>query len=291
MSNVWIVGFGRVGHLVYAIEQQLSSIVMVFTKTSKERIVSIGDKETYIKTYQTFFTSTVDRIWICTPEYTYFSILKELADLNVKANLAIHTSGWHSPKILEPIVIEKGDWLSFHPMVSIQPKATHLKNAYVSLCGTDGGIEFGKMAAKFICAHSFIVSEADKKTLHLLCQFAANVPYALFAAALELGQETKISHEILFPAIKQMMNQVFDSITTDTIHPLITGPIARGDLEFVQMSLEFLQTRPHLLKFYIGYVQYLTTYLLHKGVPYDKLQQLQKIQQTLEGMNVSAIMD
>lgn len=290
MSNVWIVGFGRVGHLIYSLEKQLHSTIQVFTKSGGNRIFQ-SDQPYTIPTRTIFLLENVDRIWICVSDDAIEEIIQQMKKIGIQTHLAIHTSGWHSPKLLESIVAPNQHYLSFHPMTSIGHSATQLNHALVSLCGTGGGLEFGLNAAKILQCQSIVIDETEKKPLHLLCQFASNVPYALLAAALELGKQTSVPTETLLYSIKQMLTDAVNNVLDDSVHKFATGPIARGDEKFIDESIEFLRKHPKLLQFYLGYVQYLTSYFIQQGDPIEKLQQWKKIQQKLEESDVSSIMD
>lgn len=289
MNNVWIIGFGRLGHLVYAYEQTTKSNLTLITKTGGER--SFQDTYTKIVTQRDYPEHPPNRIWVCVPESEFHQVVDLLRKQSIQANMVIQTSGWLSPTLLLPICSANGDYLSFHPMKSIRPKSVSLEGSLISLCGTEQGIQFGKEVATALKANSVVVSAEEKKSLHLLSQFASNVPYAVVAATEEMASNTQLTKEQLHQAVRSMIIDAVDAAFQHQTYQAVTGFVARGDWTSIDESIQFLSDNPHLVQFYRGYVQYLTHYLLSKGASIEKMQQWQTILNKLEVKNVSSPLD
>ncbi|MDK9699370.1 MAG: DUF2520 domain-containing protein [bacterium] len=256
-KTVWIVGVGRLGKLVAAAELQDGNTVRLFdvipeTIRIQRRVVCV---EPDIE------AGAPDRTWFTVPDDEIAEVAAQWATAGCAPKMAIHTSGWHLPDILKPLGGLNTEYLSLHPMKSIQPNnRDQWRDTVVSLCGSPKAVAWAKGFLKRRHAKPMEVAPEMKRTLHLLSQLVANIPYVLVESAYQLASRASLPADFLQEAILTMMRGSTDIAVTEGVLAA-TGPIARGDAQVVHQSIQELQAYPQLQSFYREYAKLLLSQL------------------------------
>lgn len=253
-EEVWIVGAGRVGKLIAAGERADGCEVTLFD--TEPGTCRLGNFRFNITTGPQ--SGSPDRLWFCVPDDLLEKLVNEWRSAGVQPKLTLHTSGWHSTELLAPISGAIGDRVSLHPMRSVLGKRDdELAGALISVAGTNRGSVWAKGFCERRKAYAITIETSEKPSLHLICQFAANFPFAIMAAIESLSESTQISRGRLVQAVEEMIIRSTHNAVVNSAAAAATGPVARGDAKTVAASLKALEGNPALHKFYQSYVEVL----------------------------------
>ena len=280
----WIVGVGRVGKHIAAAEEANGIAVRLFD--ARRRSVTIDGKKKSIDRGP--MPGSPQRMWFCMPDEEIEYAINEWAAAGAKPIVAVHVSGWNSPDLLIPVSAER---LSFHPMRSLPgKKPDELIGASVSLCGTPNAVDWGKWFVKSISGKAVVVKDTEKAWLHLICQLAANVPFATLAAIERVSKQVSVPKRFLQNAVQEMMAGTIANGLTYGVSGAATGPVARGNIHAVKATMTKLETDPLVQAYYRAYSRLLAEVLIETGER-ELRGKWRQIVQTEGDIHVSPIVD
>jgi len=193
--------------------------------------------------------------FICVPDdhisLAAVALLENLKDLS--GTDFIHTSGTKSSSVLLNLKSSKNRICAFHPMQTFTADDTHeiFKSILISIEGDpDLSNELFDIAEQ-LGSKPLIVSEVDKKVLHI-----AGVILANFISALVIEASNVISfiddspEEFIRETYGPLMMKTLDNILHVGLVKGLTGPAARGDLETISEHKLFLQNNGYSTEVY-----------------------------------------
>lgn len=94
------------------------------------------------------------------------------------------------------------------------------------------------------------IASADKPGYHVMAVMASNYLVTLMDAALALGEQVGMEHEVAWRALTPLVQATLDNIDELGTAGALTGPVERGDEQTVRRHLEWLADDPALGRLY-----------------------------------------
>ncbi len=257
--SIGIVGAGRLGRaLLYGLKKAGHSISFIATHQD----TSVADLR--VDFSETQFTSTfrqlppADVIFLTVPDDAIGDIASDLAENapNLRQTIVAHTSGAKSSELLVGLRERGARVASFHPAQSF----AGLPDDFQKFPGTTIAIEGDSAAVAVLVAiaHSLggtplEIPTAAKPLYHLACVMASNYSTSLMDSALDVLEKIGIPRpkgKVILLPLFQTTARNLEAADPETI---LTGPIARGDVQTVEAHLENLvKKNPARLATYIA---------------------------------------
>lgn len=255
-KEVTIIGTGALGTaLARELVEQEIPIKNIFNRTV-EKAETLA-KDLAIEQFGTFPGSEDimgDLIFITVPDDLISNVSEQLArQSGIKGDATVvHCSGNHASTILEA-VREKGCSVgAFHPMQTFtaQSKPGIFKNIYVTVEGDPHAVEVLGNLAEQIGAGVLKVEPGDKPFLHAGAVFASNYLVALLDAAAETGSSGTLTREEVLRAYLPLVRTTIENCEEGDLSKILSGPVARGDVNTVNKHLQLLKHKPGLFSLY-----------------------------------------
>ena len=159
--------------------------------------------------------------------------------------LIVHTSGTVS---LTELMALTGNAGVFYPLQTFSKiKEVDFLKVPVCIEGADEIITNALMAlAQTISNKVYIISSAQRKTLHLAAVFACNFPNYLYTVAQQLLQQQNLDFDLLRPLIMETAQKVQERLPGQ----VQTGPAIRSDETTMAAQLQMLESEPALKNIY-----------------------------------------
>ena len=254
--EVTIIGTGALGSaLARELVEQKITVKSIYNRT-------VGKAETLaqdlaIEQFGTFPGSADvlgDLIFITVPDDLISNVSEQLArqsGINGDATV-VHCSGNHASAILDA-VHERGCSVgAFHPMqtFTVHSKPGIFKNIYVTVEGDPHAVEVLGDLAEQIGSRVLKVEPGDKPLLHAGAVFASNYLVALLDAAAETGGSGTLTREEVLRAYLPLVRTTIENCEEGELSKILSGPVARGDVNTVNKHLQLLKHKPGLFSLY-----------------------------------------
>lgn len=201
---------------------------------------------------------SVRLVLICVPDTAIASVAEALADLNHpwSDTIVAHTSGAKRAATLAPLDEQGAPTLSFHPLQTFTeetgPEA--FEGIVVGLEGDDRAVVAGETLAQTLGARPVRLAPEEKALYHAAAALASNGLVALMAVVEEVFSASENDFTpsgSALDAVGPLVSQTLKNIHQKTPEGALSGPVARGDEETMQIHINVLQTeRPHLVPIY-----------------------------------------
>jgi len=257
--SIGVIGPGRLGKaFLYALNQVGQTISLIVGR-NQDSLKSL-QKELPDSYLATDFRDwpPVDILLVTVPDDSIEQVADQLANssLNLRSVIVAHTSGAKSSEVLAPLR-EKGALVaSIHPAQSFAgtpDDARKFQNATFAIEGdSQAAIMLADLAAS-LGGIPFKIPTQAKPLYHLACVMVSNYSTALMDSGLAILEQIGIAR----PRGKTILLPLFQTAAKnlDSANPedILTGPIARGDVETVKEHLENLKNKnPQRLPMYIS---------------------------------------
>jgi len=169
--------------------------------------------------------------------------------------IALHTSGYHEPEILQALIEEGCQVAALHPLVSLaklsvrarregRSPSLSLEGATCTVAGDPAAVAFGRRILELFDGHELrLAGDVSRAVYHAAAALLANGTVALFDAAHELLAEETGRPEVTRAALAGLLTSVVDNLLEGPPGAALTGPVARGDIAVVRGHLAALKTR------------------------------------------------
>lgn len=169
--------------------------------------------------------------------------------------VALHTSGYHEPEILEALVEAGCQVGALHPLVSLskptgrgrregRTPAKALEGATCTVAGDPAAVAFGRRLLELFDGRELRLSgDVSRAVYHAAAALLANGTVALFDAARELLAQETGRPEVARSALAGLLTSVVDNLLEGPPGAALTGPVARGDIAVVRGHLAALKSR------------------------------------------------
>ena len=208
---------------------------------------------------------------------TGYAPAAQVPQLPLAGKVFLHCSGSMGLEVLAPLQREGAHVGSLHPLQSFAGGATQLAGVYMAVDGDEAACAAAQQIATTVGGHPFQVPAAERAAYHAAACICSNYAVAVEALAQRLmscwlGNE-EAAWQALLPLFKGTAANLQSTTSPRTV---LTGPIARGDVNTVEKHLAVLP--PDLVDVYCSLGLATTKLALANGtidkVAADKLQQL-----------------
>lgn len=243
--RIGFVGAGKVGTgLAFLLSQKGIDISGFISRNSSSATFSASFTNSNVFTSYEELLKNSDVVIISTNDSSIPEVVKNLSnfkDLLLKEKTFIHLSGALSLDTLSPLKSEKTFIMVMHPVQtcsSIEAAIELLPKSYFTLEGDEKALEIGKKIVNKISGKYVIVRNINKPLYHAACVVASNYLIALTKFSLQLLKESGFPLEEHPEVLLPLMEGTLKNIKEKGINEALTGPIARGDTNTVNLHLE-----------------------------------------------------
>ena len=195
----------------------------------------------------------------------------------LKGKIFLHCSGSMGLEALAPLQPEGAHVGSLHPLQSFAGGTTELAGVYMAMDGDEAACAAAQQIATTVGGHPFQVPAAERAAYHAAACICSNYAVAVEALAQGLMSRWLGNEEAAWQALLPLFKGTAANLqSTTSPRTVLTGPIARGDVNTVEKHLAVLP--PDLVEVYCSLGLATTKLALANGtidkVAADKLQQL-----------------
>ena len=201
----------------------------------------------------------------------------QVPQLPLAGKVFLHCSGSMGLEALAPLQREGAHVGSLHPLQSFAGGATELAGVYMAMDGDEAACAAAQQIATTVGGHPFQVPAAERAAYHAAACICSNYAVAVEALAQGLMSRWLGNEEAAWQALLPLFKGTAANLqSTTSPRTVLTGPIARGDVNTVEKHLAVLP--PDLVDVYCSLGLATTKLALANGtidkVAADKLQQL-----------------
>lgn len=192
----------------------------------------------------------------CVPDTKVTSLAEELAQ-HVHPwyeTVVLHTSGVLSSEVLAPLTAKGATPLSFHPMQTFPPETSPdaFSGIYIGIEGAREAVDLGVQLAGDLGAEHVILTPETKTRYHLAASMASNFFVGLMGIVAEVLSDIGLDRPEGAALIRPLVASTWQNLAQGLPEDVLTGPIARGDVQTVRAHTAALQVHlPHLLLTYV----------------------------------------
>ena len=201
----------------------------------------------------------------------------QVPQLPLAGKVFLHCSGPMGLGVRARLQREGAHVGSLDPLQSFAGGATELAGVYMAMDGDEAACAAAQQIATTVGGHPFQVPAADRAAYHAAAFICSNYAVAVYALAQGLISRLLGNEEAAWQALLPLFKGTAANLqSTTSPRTVLTGPIARGDVNTVEKHLAVLP--PDLVDVYCSLGLATTKLALANGtidkVAADKLQQL-----------------
>ena len=235
MISICLIGAGNVGSFFYnAIEKAENYFVKQWYNRSINKISSYKDFTNITDSLNEL--EAADLYIICVNDD---SIAEVSSALPFENKLVAHTSGAVNIKDLD----RKNERGVFYPLQSFT-KGRKLENENIPLCIEvleKKNSQLLKDLAEALGCPNYMISTAQRQTLHASAVFVNNFTNHLYTLANEISSDNNIEFDILKPLIRETANK----LEAFSPYKSQTGPALRNDKKTIEKHLKLIEKKSH----------------------------------------------
>ena len=292
VMRIGIIGGGKVGCcLAGYLKQQLQGI----TASSEAHSLQLAERFGLKPCTNVELVQRADVLLLTVPDRLIGAVAASLASASVSEHATgsapaaqvpqlplagkvfLHCSGSMGLEELAPLAAAGVHVGSLHPLQSFAGGATQLAGVYMAVDGDEAACEAATAIATALGGHPFQVPAAERAAYHAAACICSNYAVAVEALAQGLMSRWLGNEEAAWQALLPLFKGTAANLqSTTSPRTVLTGPIARGDVNTVEKHLAVLP--PDLVDVYCSLGLATTKLALANGtidkVAADKLQQL-----------------
>ena len=168
--------------------------------------------------------------------------------------VVLHASGSSDPAALGRLRAAGHPCGTFHPLVSLAEPARaaeQLRRSWIGIDGDERARAAATALAGRIGARVLVIPDGQKGRYHAAAVFAANFPTVLAAISIRLLRQAGIPEGDGWAALRGLMSATVANLQEGDPAGVLTGPVARGDVDTVMRHLGALADDPFALDAYI----------------------------------------
>ena len=276
--KVGIIGGGKVGSCLAGYFQETGQLVAI-TAATAEHCAILAKQFSVPACDNNELVEQADIILLTVPDRKIADLAQKLSTSSVAMSnkVFLHCSGSLG---LEPLTCLKkcGAYVgSLHPLQSFAGGNVELKGVYMAVDGDDEALTAAKNLAMVLGGHSFYVPAEERTAYHAAACICSNYAVVVEAMAQGLMRRWTGSEEDAWQALVPLFKGTAANLLgTNNPGTVLTGPIARGDVETVAKHLEVLPDE--LIEVYCSLGLAATQLALTNGtIDWETKQQLDKL--------------
>jgi predicted short-subunit dehydrogenase-like oxidoreductase (DUF2520 family) len=208
-------------------------------------------------------------VLLTVPDRLIADVALEIAEGGVipPETLTLHTSGFHSSRVLSPIADSGGAIGSLHPLQSFATVEDALRILEGTRCFFEGDDPARIRRIVEDLGGVPIEIDPDQKPLyHAAAATASNLLVTVVDLALAMAERAGLDRDEMLAALLPLVRGSVENIGRVGVPDALTGPIARGDIGTVEGHLRSLaRTAPDLLPAYTQLALRTVDVALRKG--------------------------
>lgn len=237
--KVGIIGGGKVGSCLAGYLKKAGCLVAI-TAASAEHCKKLSEQFATPICDNVKLVEISDVVLLTVPDRRIADVAKQLCDggASLLGKIILHCSGSLG---LEPLdVVQKnGAYVgSLHPLQSFAGGVVDLNGVYIAVDGDAKALTAAKELAKILNGNSFFVPASERAAYHAAACICSNYAVAVEAMAQKLMSRWTGSDEAAWQALVPLFKgTAANLLKTENPGTVLTGPIARGDVETVEKHL------------------------------------------------------
>lgn len=239
--RIGIIGGGKVGCCLAGYLQSKNFLAGITAATERHSTELAQRFHTQLFT-NAGLLAAADITLLTVPDRKIAAVAQELAAAGAaQGKIVLHCSGSLGLEPLDALRLQGVHVGSLHPLQSFAGEAAQLKGVYMAVDGDDEAKKAAEALAVILEGHPFYVPDAERAAYHAAACICSNYVVTLEALAQGLisrwlGDEQK-AWQALLPLFKGTAANLERTVSPGNV---LTGPIARGDVETVKKHLAVL---------------------------------------------------
>lgn len=247
LGHLWIIGAGRTG-LSLALRLHRNAAVLRLTVTGRRpgppaHPLFPNRGATYLPALDRV-PDGVDGIVIAVPDRAIAEVAERLAALAPPATIPIlHTSGSRSTDVLAALAAHGNDVGSVHPLAALADPVGGADRLSGATWGIEGAGDALDLAERIVAAcggRALRIAPGGKALYHAGAVFASNYAVILLSVAERLMEEAGVPPLDARSALTGLAAGAVENLGARGPVEALTGPVARGDVETVELHLDRL---------------------------------------------------
>ncbi len=195
-----------------------------------------------------------DVVWFCVPDRAIAAAADSLANAaEWKGKIALHSSGALSSDELSVLRRVGAAVASAHPLMTfVRRSRPLLESVPFAVEGDARAVRLARAIVKDLRGRAFSICKEQKAAYHAWGMFSSPLLCALLVAservATAAGVEPKAARDRMLPILRQTLANYARLGAAESF----SGPIARGDIDTVQMHLKILRNLPGAREVYVA---------------------------------------
>ncbi len=188
-----------------------------------------------------------DLVVIAVPDNAIAAVAGQLASASAvkKDAVVVHCSGALESSILAPLKESFGcAAASMHPLQtfpSVESAVEKLPGAYFFCEGDEGALESVRLFVEAVGGHYVQIHPQAKGLYHAAAVTACNYLVTLMDASVSLAQAGGVDRDVFLKALGPIVRATVDNVISQGPQKVLTGPVARGDVEILTRHLEAIK--------------------------------------------------
>lgn len=240
--KVGIIGGGRVGGCLGKCLQKHNCLIGI-TATNYDHSKNLADSFDLpvMDNYQLW--TNADIILITVPDRLIKDVADSIADkiLDYQEKIVLHCSGSLDLSPLARLSAKGCHVGSLHPLQSFVSSNTNLQGVYMAIAGDSIAQKTAFSLVDIFQGQGFYVPDSERAAYHAAACICSNYIVTIEKIAQSLLSTWLGSNEQAWTALKPLFCGTVNNLcTAKEINGVLTGPIARGDIDTIVKHLQIL---------------------------------------------------
>lgn len=240
-QKIVLIGAGNVGtHLGKRLHEKGLNILQVFSRRKKKAKLLAGQIDAKACSDLSKISSKADLYILAVHDDGIRGVAEQLAHLNSKKRLFVHTSGATPTTVFEGIFKNYG---SFYPLQTFSIHRPANFDAIPICIDTKKkkSLPMLDALARLISPKVYCINDEQRAVLHVAAVFVNNFTNYLFHIGEKICDNGRVPFDILRPLIQETAAKIQEN----SAQSMQTGPAIRGDQATIERHLYYLQALPH----------------------------------------------
>ena len=247
IKQITLIGSGNVAHhLGKAFKSAGIKIDCVYSRNIENAESLAEELESFAVDQINNLPSYSDLYLFAVNDSSIGYLAKQLSDCCGYNLNVVHTSGMESVDVFKEHFNTYG---SFYPLQTFtKDRSLNIREVPFFITSNESGFE-NKLydLATSIADSAKLVSDSDRKALHVSAVFANNFTNYLYSISKDILLKENLDFELIFPLIKETTRKILSGENPSDIQ---TGPAIRKDEKTINDHLDYLKKFPEYKKLY-----------------------------------------
>ena len=262
IKSLSIIGAGKVASVLanFFVMKGWSVHAIVSNDQKDAAILAKHVRAQHVSNSYDMIAGESNLLLLCVPDAAIIEVAERCASILAARSshpLVLHTSGLRTSDDLFPFKNIGCLTASFHPIqtfYSPEMATTLCEGIGVGIEGDASGVKAATALALALGWKALHVVKEHKALYHAACVFASNYVTTLAASASSLLSKSGTMHEAPGEYLLPMMHTALQAIGRSDPANVLTGPIARGDVETVEEHIRAITetSKEHLFDYVHG---------------------------------------